>query len=160
MDYLEFERQSNREHSSFRPPDDCAEQVGPVLEYSSYFCWTFRWSLIFTDGKYIRIWEHYSKVARLSTSHRSRFALHYGPLSGREADGEPKYAATDPVEIRIDNINNPSHLHWQAPEPHYFQDRIRGLDLGSVDRHFFVKAILNHRRSGKPIDKLLGFRIE
>jgi hypothetical protein len=50
-------------------------------------------------------------------------------------------------------------MHYQAPDPHYAQESIKGLTLESLDMLAFVRAVFQHRKSGKPISEILGFQI-
>ncbi len=159
MDFLEFRRKFDNGRSKLRLPTDCSEVVERELTFSTLYCWTLRWMLAFPDPKYLRIWEHYNKVAGLQESRRDRFVCHYGPIVNRDEDGVPRYQPQDAVDIRIDNVNRSPHLHYGAPDPHYPQKRVKGLDLGAIDMFAFVRAILKHRRTGLAINKILGFTL-
>lgn len=114
---------------------------------------------MFTDNKYIRIWEDHCRVKGLQESRRARMAYHYGPVPKLDASGIPIYVATAPVDIRIDNSAQRIHLHFAAPEPHIFQENVAKLDLAKLDMFTFVRGIFKHRSTGKPLDKVLGFKI-
>lgn len=113
---------------------------------------------MFPDN-YIQIREFHQKVAKLQESQRVKFSYHYGPIVQLEKNGIPTWNPSDPVEIRIDNSDQPVHLHYRAQEPHYSQDKVRDLALSDLDMFTFVKAIFRHRKSGHPIHKTLHFRV-
>lgn len=131
----------------------------PVYVRATLYAWTFEWVLEFSATRYIRVWEQYGRVPGLQESRRVRFAFHYGPITGRDGSGNIVHAFGDPVDIRVDDFNSPAHLHFQGPKPHYYQESVLGLELSNLDMIAFIKAVLRHRKSGKPLDKILKFRI-
>lgn len=159
MDYFEFKRWFEKQRAALKIPKDCAEPEPPTISVSTSYCWTFEWYLTFSDGKYIRIWEHYNKRKGLYTGRRLQFAFHYGPRVTSDTEGIPPHQHDDPVDIRIDNSQSAAHLHYGAPVPHYFQEKVEGIILEESDMFVFVKAMFKHRKSGKLIGKILGFRI-
>lgn len=160
MDYLQFSREFEKFHAKLRLPQNCIEPAPPTTIPVGFYFWRFEWQLIFKDdNKYLRIWERYTKLKGLDLSHRVSFAFHYGAVVEHDNDGLAVRDSQDPVDIRIDNINGPAHLHYQAPKPHIPQASVEGLNLEALDMFTFVKAIILHRKSGKPIDQILGFRI-
>jgi hypothetical protein len=76
------------------------------------------------------------------------------------ADGLMGYKSTDPVDIRIDNGCSATHLHYRSPNPHHPQSSVKGLVLDDLDMFTFVKGVFQHRKTQKPLDEVLGFRIE
>jgi hypothetical protein len=50
-------------------------------------------------------------------------------------------------------------MHYQAPARHYAQENIKGLTLESLGMLAFVRAVLQHRKSAKPLSEVLGFQI-
>jgi len=159
VDYFEFKRWFEKHRAALKFPKDCSELEPATFSVSTLYSWTFEWYLTFFDDKYIRIWEHHNKRKLLYTSRRLQFALHYGPRVAPVSEGIPPYQHNDPVDIRIDNSQRVAHLHYGVPGPHYFQERVEGIILEEFDMFVFVKAVFKHRKSGKPIDKILGFRI-
>lgn len=159
MDYLKFKRWFDENAIALDCPSDCTELSPAAFQYTNLHLWSLEWILFFDDGKYLRIWEHYDKVKGLEQSRRLQFSYHYGPLVGKDSVGQPVYLSSDPVDIRIDNHKGETHLHFQAPNPHYPLKRIKGRSIESLDLFTFIKAIFSHRKSGKSIDKVLGFKI-
>lgn len=159
MDYFGFKRAFEAKRSKLALPADCKELRVEVKFTSQYF-WTVDWLLEFEDERYVRVREHYGKVAGLQVSQRRSFALHYGAIVDRAQDGTPNPDPQHPVDIRIDTCSSAAHMHFGAPEPHIPQSQIRKLQLATLDAFTFLQAILKHRATGIPLDKTLGFRIE
>lgn len=160
MDYFLFTREFDKAHAKLKLPPDCTEVQPPTTIPWGLCFWKFEWVLVFnTDNKYLRVWEEYSKVTGLLLSRRLRFVLHYGPIVGRDQDGNIIRDDKDPVEIRVDNTRGQAHMHYQAPEPHHPQENVEGIDLEALDKFAFIKAILEHRRTGKPLDRILRFKV-
>lgn len=171
MDYLEFERRLNSEQSQLKLPEDSRVLAGPGCINPTQLLWTFVWSVHFTsDNKYMRVWELYDKISKLiAMSRRTQFVFHYGPImqfDGKGAPivdelGSPKYTRLDPVDIRIDTScrGGRAHLHYGAPEPHYRQEQVEGLQLDSLDAFAFARGILRHRECAQPLNKIFGFRV-
>jgi hypothetical protein len=129
-------------------------------DITSSLFWTFHWNLIFTDNKYLRIWEHHGKKSGLQDSCRVRFTFHYGLRLKPGLNGIPIYEPSDPVDIRIDDIHEPAHIHYGQQEPRYPQDKVKGLQLDSLDMFTFARAIFRHRETGRPIAVTLGFKLD
>lgn len=160
VDYLHFKRRFDQFYAKLKLPPGCAEQKPPTASNVHLFSWTFDWVLVFNDdNKYLRVRESHEKVAGLSLSRRMGFVLHYGPIAQRDADGNIIRQSSDPVDIRIDKSHGHPHMHYQAPDPHHAQENVKGLNLESLDMSRFVRAVLEHSKSGKPMSEILGFRI-
>ncbi len=109
---------------------------------------------------YIRIFEHFAKRSRLLMSQRIHFSYHFGPAAEFDGQGIPLYQPTDPVFVRIDNINRPAHLHPEEdPTRHIPQENIKGLILVDLDLFDFVGASFRKRKNGTPMSRELGYRI-
>jgi len=159
-DYLSFRRRFDQSYGKLKLPLGCVEQKPPTASNKHLYSWTFDWVLVFTDdNKYLRVRESHEKVAGLDLSRRMGFVFHYGPIVQRDTDGNIIRQSNDPVDIRIDNSRGHVHMHYQAPDPHYAQESIKGLTLESLDMLAFVRAVFQHRKSGKPISEILGFQI-
>lgn len=156
MDYLEFEKQFEERRRKIKLPPDCTEGE-PTLSAPGAFSWEVEWQIDFPDAKYLRLWEHHAKVKDLHDARREQFSYHYGPIV-LNAAGVPDRDSDDPVHIRIDTSGGTVHLHYDNAD-HIAQDKIVGLDLQMLDMFSFLKAILKHRRTKKPIDKVLSFRV-
>jgi hypothetical protein len=160
VDYPSFKRRFDQAYANLKLPPECIEQKPPTVTNVRLFSWTFDWVLIFNDdNKYLRVRESHDKVAGLLMSRRLGFAFHYGPIVKQGASGDIIRESTDPVDIRIDKSRGHVHMHYQAPGPHYTQEKVKGLTLDSVDMLRFVRAVLQHRQSGKSISEILGFEI-
>jgi hypothetical protein len=162
-DYSAYKAWFDGEHSKLVLPDDCREVLPPATRRTTEISlvWTLEWILEFADGKYLRVQEHFNKIRGLiGLSRRQAFAYHYGPFSLRGSGGIPERNSNDPVDLRIDTSDGPAHMHFGAPLPHIGQDKVEGLDMESLDMFVFIHGVLAHRKSGKPLDKVLRFRIK
>lgn|SRR5208337_3491294 len=159
-DYLNFRRKFDQSYGKLKLPPCCVELKPPTASNVHLYSWAFDWVLVFADdNKYLRVRESHEKVAGLDLSRRMGFVFHYGPIAQRDTDGSIIRQSNDPVDIRIDNSRGRVHMHYRAPDPHYGQENIKGLTLGSLGMLAFVRAVFQHRKSGKPISEILGFQI-
>jgi hypothetical protein len=127
---------------------------------ASTLVWKFEWYLSCGTDKYVRIWERYERWPKLiGMSRRASFVYHYGPLIGIGKDGIPTYDSKNPVDIRIDDVGRPIHLHFGAPMPHHDQSVVKGLVLSELDMFEFLNGIIRHRKNKKTLDKIFGFTI-
>jgi hypothetical protein len=160
VDYLEFKRSFESGLSKLKLPADCKLQEPVWTPLRVPLSWSVEFALEFDDNNYIHIWENHDKFAGLYASRRIAWSYHYGEITTRDADNKIVQGPADgPVQIRIDTCSG-LHLHYQAREPHYSQDRISGLDLSSVDAFRFMKAVFKHRSKGKDFPHTLGFKIK
>jgi hypothetical protein len=158
VDYLTFRKSFEKALAKLRLPDDC-KQREPSWEQVSWHFWQV---LVFFDfpDKHIRIWESYDKIAKLDMSRRTQWSYHYGDTATLDENGDAtRGAPDDPLDLRIDTTRG-IHMHYLTREPHYKQEAIKGIDLATVGALDFVRAVLTHRRTGKPLSEVLGFRIE
>lgn len=163
MLYTELKHSFDTWYDSFKLPSDCSELTAPTFALtvpSSPFFWTFEWVLGFEDNNYLRLWEHYRKTKGLFESYRAQFAYHYGPHPAGRINDPLEIKPNDPVDIRIDNFQGKAHMHLGAPNPHYFQERVDGLQLERVEIQGFVHVVMDHRSTGKPFARLLGFTVK
>jgi hypothetical protein len=158
VDYLQFKRQFDAEYDALVLPGDCKEISDPIFVVGTQYSWHVKWYLKFSDDKFVRIWEHHSKLAGLQDARRLAFAYHYGPIDGLDKDGLPAIGSNKPVEFRIDNSAQRVHLHLGGPE-HIYQENVGKLDLESSDMFTFLSRIFEHRSTGKTFDKVFGFKI-
>lgn len=159
VDYVQFRAWFDKQRSTVQLPDDCTEIQPPDVKLAGWLVWTFTWYLRFEADRYARLWERYDRWAGMvGESRKISFAYHYGPIMRIDAGGLPQHDSRDPVEVRIDNIGAPAHLHFGSPNPHHPQSAIEGLVLETLDMFTFLRAILRHRSSGCSLDKALGFR--
>lgn len=155
MDSLAYKRWFDGRRSSLRLPTDCSETEEPAFVFYTQYALELKWRLEFTSRHYIRVWEQRGRIKGLDESHRSRFAYHYGPV----CHAGDVYMPDDPVVIRIDNCNSTVHLHYLEPQSHIAQADVRGLKLENVDPFSFIKAVFRHRKTGKPLNEVMGFRV-
>jgi hypothetical protein len=161
VDLIEHKRWFQEQSSTRELPPECSEPL-PATYYpygTSVHAWKFRWVIEFPDNKYIQMRERWKKVMGLQESRREMFAYHYGTIVSRGVDGLPESRSDDPVDLRIDNAGSPVHLHYGAQEPHHTQDQVRGLVLNDVKIVDFLDAVLRHREDGRPLHKVLGFKV-
>jgi hypothetical protein len=159
VDYFDFRRSFEQGLSKLKLPPDCSQQEPNWEVVAPPLGWQVEVIFDFEDHKHIRIWESYDKYAGLMMSRKIQWSYNYGVAQvvdekGRAMRGSPE----DPLELRIDTCSG-LHMHYQAREPHYAQDKIIGINLQDVEAFSFVRAILKHRKTGKPLTKVLGFRI-
>ena len=131
--------------------------------YAPPLCWSVETIFRFADRKYLRIWENYNKIARLEMSRKIQWSYHYGPIEATDDDGDVVQGSPDdPLDIRIDTRSGLTglHLHYEKREPHINQEKVLGLDLGSVDWPKFVQGVLKHRKTGQPFTKIFGFKLK
>jgi len=162
-DYLAYRRWFDAAYATIELPPDCAEiDGGPTFSISNQFTWTVEWYLVCANApeSYIRVAEHFAKVARLLLSQRKTFAYHFGPVVGRDRDGTPLREPADPVFVRIDNSHQPAHLHPERDATeHLPQANIKGLILDDIDLFDFVRACIRSRQAGRPVAEELGYAI-
>jgi hypothetical protein len=160
VDYFSFRRSFEAALSKLRLPPDCRQQE-PVWEITAPpVGWQVEVFFDFQDQKHIRIWESYDKFAGLQMSRRVQWAYHYGKTESFDGGGHAmRGQPDDPLDLRIDTCSG-LHLHYQKREPHYAQDEVIGLDLHSLQALSFVRAVIKHRKTGKPFTKVFGFRIK
>jgi hypothetical protein len=154
---------ADSEYDALAIPSDCTETLKLIFTPVNDVAWSSRWYLEFTDGKYIRAVERFQRWPGLTgIAKRMTVAYHYGDIVRRNPDDNlPGYlsAGTDQVDIRIDNICMPIHLHYQSQNPHIPQSSVIGLDLESVDMFIFVKGIFKHRATKKLLESIFKFKI-
>ncbi len=158
-DHAKFKswRESNAQKLKL-PPD--WKELSCKDTLASELVWKFEWYLSCGPDGYVRIWERYERWPLLiGVSRRASFVYHYGALTGIGKDGNPTYNSKNPVDIRIDNVGRPVHLHFGAPEPHHDQSVVKGLALDELDMFEFLNGIIRHRSSKKSLDKIFGFKI-
>jgi hypothetical protein len=136
------------------------KELSSVATPASTLVWQYQWYIQSGADKYIRIWERYGRwPGLLGMSRRMNFVYHYGQLMGLGADNVPVQKPKNPVDIRIDDIGRPIHLHFGAPDPHHDQSVVKGLQLNDLDMFEFLDGIIRHRKTGKSLDKIFGFTI-
>lgn len=159
MDLFEFSRAFEAKIKRLKLPLD-AELQEPEMDSSlPPLVWQVSFFISFSDGTCIAIWELYEKIKGLQASRRTQWSYHYGSVK-KENSGKLVQAEADaPLEIRVDTCGGAAHLHFQAREPHYPPSKVRGLDLQSLDCWQFIKNVLRHRETKKPINEIFGFEI-
>ncbi|MGE5113886.1 MAG: hypothetical protein ACM3JB_23730 [Acidobacteriaceae bacterium] len=121
--------------------------------------WHFKWEIEFkSDGHYIYCREAWS-ARKAKPARRYKFSFHYGPGPQRDANGGIIIDPKIPVVLRCDQTSHtPEHIHYLGPD-HYEQDRVQGLVIDKIDLFQFVWAVLRHRSTKDPLDKILGFKV-
>jgi hypothetical protein len=160
VDLFEFGRNFDAELKRLKLPQEAKLQEPEIESTLPPLMWQVEFFISFQDGLCIAIWESWDKFAGLQDSRRIQWSYHYGAAardsSGRLLQSEPD----SPVTIRIDTCGGKEHLHYLAREPHYSPSSVLGLDLESVDCWQFIKGVLRHRKTGKPVDQVFGFKIK
>jgi hypothetical protein len=140
-----------------------AQELGPFLRRTAgpaEHHWKVDWVILFADGMHLRLKETYSPraLARGGGGERKHFSYHYGNTPASVGpDGFPEPKLSTPT-IRLDHDRFGPHAHFNGQD-HLKQDRIQGLQLGSAEMFVFLDAIVEHRKTQRPIDKLLGFTL-
>ena len=160
MDYFPFRKSFETDLKKLRLPADCQQREPGWEPTHPPLVWTVEVFFDFSDHKHIRIWESYDKIAKLYMSRKTQWAYHYGDTASFDETGDAvRGSPDDPLDLRIDTCSG-LHMHYQKREPHYKQDDIEGIDLTAVGALDFVRAVFTHRRTGKPLSEVLGFRIK
>jgi hypothetical protein len=122
--------------------------------------WSVKFAIIYDDGMYIRIYEHYRELSkREGGGGRLKYlSYHYGPCSEeRDDDGFP--LAEDRCVLRID-IDRFSHRHAHYDgENHIPERRLLGLDFDAITPFDFIRAVERHRTTQTPLPEILGFEV-
>ena len=138
--------------------------VGPILDplpNTDFPPWGLDFAILYTDGMYIRVGEYYRPLPRHAGGGGclQYLSYHYGPYGdplGR--DGFPVF--TKDVVLRIDiDERSKRHAHYQQ-EDHIPEARLAGLDFDAIDPFQFIRAVEEHRRDGKSLHEILGFKVE
>jgi hypothetical protein len=161
VDFFEYQRWFERALSKLKLPSDCQQREPEWEAIQPPYSWQVRAFFDFSDGKHIRLWESHDKFAGLYMSRRVQWSYHYGDTMSLDENGDATQGAPDdPLDLRIDTAGGQVHMHYQKRQPHYRQADIEGLDLAKVDGLLFVRAVLRHRQTGKPLSDTLGFKIK
>lgn len=159
MDYFAFRKSLEKSLAKLKLPSGSHIQEPDWEVIHPPLSWNVEVVVDFPE-KHIRIWESYDKFARLQVSRRVQWAYHYGETASfDEAGAAVRGKPDDPLDLRIDTAGG-LHMHYGKRNPHYKQEEIEGLDLGSVGALDFIQAVLKHRRTGRPLNSVLGFRIK
>jgi hypothetical protein len=160
VDYFSFRKAFETALGKLRLPDGCHQQEPSWEPTVAPYFWTVEVVFDFADGKHIRIWESYDKIAGLYMSRKVQWAYHYGDTASfDEAGGAVRGSPDDPLDLRIDTCGG-VHLHYGKREPHYRQEDIDGLTISDVDALSFVRAVLTQRQTGKSLAEVLKFKIK
>jgi hypothetical protein len=123
--------------------------------------WTIMFALLYGDGSYIRIYEHYRQLSRQEGGggRLQYFSYHYGPCgSERDEDGFPEMEKDCFLRIDIDHKSE-RHIHY-AGEDHIREHRISGLNFDSITPFDFIRAVEKHRTIARPLHEILGFEVK
>ncbi len=122
--------------------------------------WTMQFGIIYPDDMYIRIYEHYRSLSKGEGGggRLQYLSYHYGPSSSdRDEDGFP--VKVDEFVLRIDiDERSKRHAHYGG-EDHIPDQRLIGLDFDSITPFDFIKAVMAHRKTTKPLHEILGFEV-
>jgi len=125
--------------------------------------WDFEWTVLFKDGHYLRVVEHwYRRGSHLGGGgYRKTFSFHYGPANpSRSTEGVPVPSDAYPAILRIDSDDDwrGPHLHLDG-EDHIHQSRVKNLRISDIDPFDFIKAVMEHRKSGEKFEKIMSFTV-
>jgi hypothetical protein len=123
--------------------------------------WRFDWAILFPDNNYVRVIDHWGpKKGSLWNSSRNYFSYHYGETpSTFDTRGFPRRYHTAPRVIRIDmKTPHDVHLHY-GNRDHIPEAGVHGLTIRNADARDFIEAVLEHRRTHKSFEELLGFHL-
>lgn len=160
MDVFQHQKNLEKSLNNIRLPSGCNLRQPEWESTNPPHFWTVEFFIDFSDGKHIRIWESYSKISGLQMSRKLQWAYHYGETAnfsegGQAGRGNPD----DPVDLRIDTCGG-LHMHYKSREPHYKQSEIKGLNLSEYGALDFIKDVLKHRKTSKPLNMVIGFEVE
>jgi hypothetical protein len=123
--------------------------------------WSIAFAIIYDDGVYIRIFEHYRELSRRDGSggRLQYLSYHYGPCgTERDEGGFPTREDNCVLRIDIDQSVTPKHAHY-AGENHISEHRLKGLDFSTLTPFDFIRAVEEHRKTSKPLAAILGFEV-
>jgi hypothetical protein len=122
--------------------------------------WTLHLAIIFPDGMYICIYEHYRSLAKADGGggRLQYISYHYGPASAqKDADGFP--VKSDECILRIDDAPRwGKHAHYEG-EDHIPERRLPGLNFDAITAFDFIKAVKAYRETNRPLHEILGFEV-
>lgn len=123
--------------------------------------WQLDWAIIFSDGKHIRVTENYCQLSKTfkGAGKRQYLSYHYGDCSpDRDEEDFPKFI--EQVDLRIDiDETSKKHIHYDA-EDHIPEVRVNGLKFDKICPFTFIRAILEHRNTGRALHEIIGFTVE
>ena len=165
MQFAEYDRWFSEQANGFSIEPTCLS-IGPYVTPTvapNKPPWKAEWTVLYEDGFYLRVVENWF---RRSTSlggrgERKAFSFHYGPTNPAKNDeGVPLYSDDYPAIIRIDQDTDErgSHLHYEG-ENHILQSRVQNLRLSNADPFWFIKAVVEHRRSHESFDQIMRFTV-
>jgi hypothetical protein len=159
VDYSRYRADFLARKAAVNLPADC-NPGEPTFVFSTSYSWTLTWIISFADNQYVRIRECFGKVKGRYTAVRRVLSYHYGPIEN-PGNLEGKYRVGAPVVIRIDvRDDEPAHLHYLGPEPHYEQKDVKGFKLETADMFSWLEAVLKSRQTGTPIHESLKFTVQ
>ena len=123
--------------------------------------WTVIFAIIYDDGRYIRIYEHYRELSRKEGGggRLKHLSYHYGPC-GEERDEDGFPVMEDRCILRIDiDLKSQRHAHYEG-EDHIPEQRLVGLDFDTITPFDFIRAVERHRTSQTPLPEILGFEVK
>lgn len=123
--------------------------------------WTLIFAIIYHDGMYVRIYEHYRQLSQREGGggRLQWFSYHYGRCSEcRDGDGFP--TKEDDCVLRIDiDVRSQRHAHYEG-ENHIREERLSGLDFDTITPFDFIRAVERYRAdSTKTLPSILGFEV-
>jgi len=122
--------------------------------------WSVIFAIIYDDGMYIRIYEHYRELSKREGGggRLQYFSYHYGPCS-EERDDDEFPVMEDRCILRIDiDHRSQRHAHYEG-EDHIPKERLVGLNFDSLTPFSFIRAVEQHRATQKPLTEIFGFEV-
>jgi len=140
-----------------------AQEIGPLLRQTvapAQHFWNLDWGILFPDAMHLRLKETYCPraLAHGGGGARTQFSFHYGttPASfGPDGFPVPKLST---ATIRLDHDKHGPHAHFSG-QNHIKQNRIQGLQLDSIEMFVFLNGVVEHRKTHRPIEEVLGFTL-
>jgi hypothetical protein len=123
--------------------------------------WSVIFAIIYDDGMYIRIYEHYRELSKREGGggRLQYFSYHYGPCGDeRDDDGLPDMENRCVLRIDIDRKSK-CHAHYDG-ENHIPEDRLLNLDFDTLTPFNFIRAVEQHRATNTPLPEILGFEVK
>jgi hypothetical protein len=122
--------------------------------------WTIILAILYSDGMYVRIYEHYRELSQGEGGggRLQWLSYHYGRCSDeRDDDGFPNKEDDCTLRIDIDHRNK-EHAHYDG-ENHIPAHRLVGLDFETITPFDFIGAVERHRTTHRPLPEILEFEV-
>lgn len=165
MRFTEYETWLKEQLAEIVLEPGCVE-VGPFLTPTvqpNRPPWQMDWTVIFEDEMYFRVTENwFLRKANLGyRGYRAHFCFHYGKANpDRDGEGIPFRSKAYPAIFRVDLDSSPNgaHIHFGGKD-HVLQDKVHGFRISDAEMFEFIRAVHEHRATGKSFDEVMKFTV-